>query len=292
MVLLRLLPLLFLLLIPFASPALPTDDEPMEPVAAFGNLPETETAGTVLPVKTLPPEELTVSFDELYELTSATGEERVAKARALIAERWGSESILNAEVEAGNPSALLMVALIRDDSDDASRVLDKLDLAARNGHPYAQYIVGSRKIGSKQPAIRREGLELLDLAGAAGYDKPLYAACRARLYGDRDLRDPNRAIADLWRARELGSGAACRSLGYLFNTGLHVKKDVPRSVALYEEASNRGDVKGRQYFAACLRDGEGVAPQPERAFELFKLNDAAGHAEAGYSLFLWYSECV
>jgi len=78
--------------------------------------------------------------------------------------------------------------------------------------------------------------------------------------------DPVRAASLFGVACESGEEmAACVALAFGYSGGIGVEKDERRAAQLYEKACSGGDARGCFNFGLKLRDGSGVAKNPEQA---------------------------
>ncbi len=73
------------------------------------------------------------------------------------------------------------------------------------------------------------------------------------------------SIAALDRSCELGSGAGCAHLAFLYATGKLVKKDDRRATALYVKGCDLGDARGCYNVGLMADEGRGAARDSSRA---------------------------
>ena len=98
---------------------------------------------------------------------------------------------------------------------------------------------------------------------------PPFAAIGCANLGRLILETPgtepgDQAIALLQRACDAGLARGCQALGYEYEQGLRVRRDLPRALALYRQACAAGDPMACNNYASRQATGDGV-PQDRAA---------------------------
>lgn len=147
-------------------------------------------------------------------------------------------------------------------------------------------------------------------------------------YGEAVLNyfpyDSTIAIRAIRKAAKLGSASAQYNLGYMYEQGVHYKKDIKKAIRFYEQSAEGGDTdakirlgivqvgrgkaaEGVKYFserakqgddvarynlAKCIERGDGVEKDFKRAIELYAVCAKNGQAAAQRRLFAWAAQSV
>ncbi|WP_323123520.1 tetratricopeptide repeat protein [Burkholderia alba] len=165
------------------------------------------------------------------------------------------------------------------------RALQRLRELARHGSGDAQTALGTALLGSREAALRDEGLGWLRTAARPAPDgRPGPASARAAqlalgkamLLGSGGVeRDYPHALALLRPVAAAGDPAAAYYLGLMYRSGYGTPAD-PAAAARWFEQAARQDIPAAQFMLAnAYRDGSGVPRDEARALELYR--HAADH---------------
>ncbi len=141
------------------------------------------------------------------------------------------------------------------------------------------WLLWSRRGG---PKVER-ALEIFTAACSSG-------SAEACAYESLQLMDtPDRgagALAAAQRSCELGSGAGCANLAFLYATGKFVTRNDRRATELYDKACDLGDPQGCYNVALMVEDGRGAAKDIVRAARKYEeacvLGSATGCTNLGF----------
>lgn len=135
-----------------------------------------------------------------------------------------------------------------------------LESAARDGDPYAQYLLGKTFLDFDEPAPdAATARRWLGAAAAAGI-----ADAQFRLALTYEDVNPPRVVELLSEAAEQGHPGANQTLGEYYHTGITVPRNLNRAIRYYQRAVDGGSVVARNNLAWLLatadqprvRDGE------------------------------------
>jgi TPR repeat protein len=87
------------------------------------------------------------------------------------------------------------------------------------------------------------------------------------------------------------SCALCR-VGYCYQAGEGVKKDMTEAAKYFKLAADQGNSRAQVYLGTCFQHGDGVDKEEFKAFHYFKLAAAQGNALAQCSLGYCYENGV
>jgi uncharacterized RDD family membrane protein YckC len=79
-----------------------------------------------------------------------------------------------------------------------------------------------------------------------------------------------RKPADLQKAADQGNARAQNDLGWLYENGQGVPKDLGKAADLYQKAADQGDADAQFNLGNLYRDGRGVPQDSEKAIELYR----------------------
>lgn len=97
-------------------------------------------------------------------------------------------------------------------------------------------------------------------------------------------------VAELKASAQRGNPKACAQLGEMMLRGAtDVPKDVPRALALLEQAARSGEASAAFRLGMLLENGDNVVQDQARALAYFRAAAAGGSAEAFYNLGVAYS---
>jgi hypothetical protein len=119
--------------------------------------------------------------------------------------------------------------------------------------------------------------------GVAAIDEAHLALVNGQYAKARALAEP---------LAEEGDAAANHLLGYLYERGLGVKKDISAALRHYGDAAIKGSADAQVALGLMAFDGNGVYPDYERAAGWFRLAAAQGDPRADVRLGIMYAEGV
>jgi TPR repeat protein len=186
----------------------------------------------------------------------------VAGARPNLRDAEGLTALHRAVNHSGREPLASMGALCSFGADPAIRD-EKGESAADLAKRFAAEGIGDR---TQTPVIA----ELL--APGGGCD-----ALRRR--GARATEDERNAVLHDGRCRH-GDAWACGRLGWLYEHGQGVPKDLPRAATLYEQSCERGHPWGCYALAYAAAQGQGLPKDEARAAHLFRRACEAKHNES------------
>lgn len=97
---------------------------------------------------------------------------------------------------------------------------------------------------------------------------------------DEDEAKPDEIVNTLTKACDLGSGAGCAHLAYLYATGTVVARDDARATPLYVKACDLGDARGCYNVGLMYAAGRGVTADPARAIAAYDEGCRGGSSTA------------
>ena len=89
-------------------------------------------------------------------------------------------------------------------------------------------------------------------------------------------------------AADMGYAAAQYKLGWIYQLGFPVSKDINKAVEFYKKAAAQGNAKAQRQLGACYDSGDGVQKDHQQAIYLYKLAAEQGDADAQFFLGLEY----
>jgi len=110
--------------------------------------------------------------------------------------------------------------------------------------------------------------------------------------GEYDIEDSERTAARIETAARLGEVNAQVSLGFAYEDGLCVPKDLSLSAKWYTEAATKGNADAQNRLAWMYIDGEGVSRDFGRAAEWFQRAASEGGVRAQIQLAWMYENGV
>lgn len=162
--------------------------------------------------------------------------------------------------------------------------------AAVQGHALSQFRLGQMFFhghGTDQDFVK--AIYWHEQAAKLGY---VDAQCElARLKQDQhhpDLRDPDGAIFWARTAAEQGSIAAIAQIGYCYEHGIGVEKDLEQAASHYAEAASKGNWGASFSLGTLYEHGEGVPQDFNEARRCYEIASAEGHASALHNLGRFY----
>lgn len=140
-------------------------------------------------------------------------------------------------------------------------IIDELRKMADAGDPFACFeIDGVYRSGYTQ-ITQEEANEYLNKASELGNnDATFWIARRAEIAGEYE-----KAIKYYEIANQNGHPIAQSNLGFIYENGTGVNKDIKKAFCLYTSSAKKGCVFGQKNLADCYYSGKGVAGNNEQA---------------------------
>jgi TPR repeat protein len=180
---------------------------------------------------------------------------------------WNQDTVSSGLIEL--PSGLTYAGPLysRAGTVASPRLLEWLTEAAERGDPHAQLLLGSLYLDMDQPAPDLdEARRWLERSAGAGIAEAQY-----RLALTYDPADPSKTAALLAEAAQREHTGADESLGYYYQSGLGVPRDLGRSITHYERAVAAGSNHARNNLAWLLATtSDQRYRDAERALELIR----------------------
>lgn len=180
---------------------------------------------------------------------------------------------------------------------DLGRAIAYYELAAREGSRSAQYRLGMLyAAGDKLAADPERARHWLTAAAAAGDADAAAAldrlegraasgadslAAAEALYRSGRYEEAARAYRSL---AERGSARALARLGWLYEAGRGVERDLGEAARLFRRAAQAGDAEAQYALAVMLATGAGQARDEAESLQWLKQAAAQGHPEARAAL--------
>jgi len=157
------------------------------------------------------------------------------------------------------------------------------ELAAKQGHPYAQYALGILAIENEDYHYAIKYLEM-----AAYQQYALAAYTLAKIYHEREPKNPKKAFDWFLVAAQQNHVEACYYVGLYYHNGRGVKQDLKLAIYWYEKAAMKDDRDALYHLAMILMK------EPNQDFSvIFKLLERAAllnHPNAQYNLAVMYQK--
>ncbi|WP_160115543.1 tetratricopeptide repeat protein [Marinobacterium lutimaris] len=164
--------------------------------------------------------------------------------------------------------------------------------------------------GSRSASYRLGLLYLRDPRMATDIDEARYWLYRAALAGDTDAAallqgmnehstqddgmqkaeallldgESDQAVAVLTQLTEQGDAAAMNRLAWIYESGVHVEKDLGRAAELFLQAAQLGDAGSQYALGVMLMTGVGLDKDSDQAKHWLKQAAAQGHVSAKRAL--------
>ncbi len=106
---------------------------------------------------------------------------------------------------------------------------------------------------------------------------------------DKDL---NEAVRLYSLAAEKGNPSGQNNLGYCYKNGIGVEKNLKEAVRLYRLAADQGNASAQNNLGYCYECGDGVKKSFKEAMSLYHLAADQGNASAQNSLDFWYKNIL
>jgi len=129
-----------------------------------------------------------------------------------------------------------------------------------------------------------KGIELLETNQDCSKYVNLLGYCYQNGIGvEKDL---SKAVELYQRAVDMGEVHAMTNLGYCYRTGQGVEKNLSKAVELYQRAVNMGEVCAMTNLGYCYRTGQGIEKNLSKAVELYQravdMGDSIAMNNLGY----------
>ena len=156
--------------------------------------------------------------------------------------------------------------------------------AAEQGDTLAEYTLGRIYLaGRGVPKDAGEGVKWLKKAAAADQPDAMLALGDIFLTGIEDVKiDFKQAFAWFEKAVERGRINGLNSLGFMYEHGSGVDRNLPRAVECYHEAAEKGDARGQMNLGRLYLDGQGVERNLVDAYKWFRLAVRNGELVANH----------
>lgn len=139
-------------------------------------------------------------------------------------------------------------------------------MAARGGHARSRYLYAAAlDAGDGVAQDRAEARRWYQLAAEQGVEEAAIALATAQIRGDGVEPAPELGIARLEACFAAGGAACRRTLADLLASEPEPVRDLPRALALYEEAAATGDAHALAALGLHYETGLGVPADPVRA---------------------------
>ena len=133
-----------------------------------------------------------------------------------------------------------------------------------------------------------EAVRLYSKAAEQGY---VQAQCNLGYcyeFGRGVTKDLNEAVKWYSKAAAQGYAQAQYNLGYCYEFGRGVTKDLNEAVKWYRKAAEQGDADAQCNLGLCYHSGQGVTKDYTKAVKWFRKAAEQGHADAQFNLGLCY----
>ena len=174
---------------------------------------------------------------------------------------------------------------------DLDKAVELLEAAAEKGNEYAvmtlMSMYRSNELGAPDMKKNMEWLEF--------WAKRNYPGCLSDLgfayeHGIGVGKDLDKAVAYFRKAISLGSASAQSNFGYMFLMGTGVDRDYSEALGLFTESAEQGYVGGMINLGVMKYNGLGCEQDSDEAFALLKKASDLGNPQAGQMLREWKAE--
>ena len=194
----------------------------------------------------------------------------------------------------GNQGAELLLALIYFEGRGVPQNLAKarqwMQRAAREGQPYAQFMLGDWYAGGLTglPKDAGEAARWWQKSAAQGQPQAAYHLGQAYLTGKGVKTDPERAEYWLRRAAEAGNAPAQTLLGKMYHEGYGVPRDLEKSHDWLARAAAQREGEAIRFLDFFVRMGEDALQGYRQSGPELEARARQGNSEAQYQLALRY----
>lgn len=101
---------------------------------------------------------------------------------------------------------------------------------------------------------------------------------------------PIKSFEDNKLAADKGNASAQYDVGYCYENGIDVVKDLNKAVKYYKMSANRGNASAQNNLGCCYLEGEGVARDLNKAIKYYKMSADRGNAQAQFNLGCCYED--
>lgn len=216
----------------------------------------------------------------------ATRAERERLLNSTAFKNWQPGEVVKDEV---NPEAVAGLDALNNCVDEYDQqqwrsAKQECTLAAGYKQAQAQYLLGQLKYQSAVPALKREAIELFELAADAGYAEALYRLSLMHEEGREHVLNIPLAMDMQSEACEKEYAPACNSLAVK-----HYRNyDDQEALKLFRQAVEHGSVLASFNLGLLHEKGRGVKANKDQAFKHFKEAAMLGSSIAQYRLFWFY----
>jgi TPR repeat protein len=171
---------------------------------------------------------------------------------------------------------------------DVPKAVELLEKSAKLGNEFAVNSLAQIYMGNELGAPDTEKiLQWLRFGVDRNYRGCLSDLGYAYQHGIGVEKDVQKAITLYQKSIDQGSAGAKSNLGYLYLMGEDVAKDYPRAIKLFQEAADENDIGGIINLAVMRFKGLGCDRDPGAAFSLLEKAVALGSEQAGKLLKDW-----
>ena len=171
---------------------------------------------------------------------------------------------------------------------DAAKAIALLKQAAGKGNEYAVVTLSTMYRGDELGAPdMKKTLEWLEFGAKRNYPGCLSDLGFAYEHGIFVGKDLEQAIAYYRKAIALGSVSAESNLGYMYLMGTGVEKSYPEALVLFTSAAKKNDVGGLINLAVMKYRGLGCERDSKEAYLLLRKAGELGSPQAGQILKDW-----
>ena len=155
--------------------------------------------------------------------------------------------------------------ILRPDTAKAKPILERM--AAKNDRAALQLLADLYLVGSYDgfPQDRARFIKYASQAADGGDMAFAYKLGHTMVAGQPFGTDFDLGAKYLYMAHQAGRADATLDLAFMFSEGRGVPQNMTTSLALFEEATNRGSAKAAQFLADYWREGMGGTVNPLRA---------------------------
>ena len=198
--------------------------------------------------------------------------------------RWMPSLVVPRLVSLANPTTATELPVISD-ADGDQIVQFRLEKAAEQGHPLAQYELGNMYYDGD--GIRQDftgAFKWYEKAAEQGYSQAQYELGGMYFNGQGVRQDLKEAFKWYEKSANQGLKEAQFQLGIMFHKGQGVRQDLKEAFKWNEKSANQG-LKEAQYSAGFMYySGDGVRQDFTGAFKWYEKAAEQGYSQAQYEL--------
>lgn len=165
----------------------------------------------------------------------------------------------------------------------SDKALALLQMGVKRGDPYAFHSLGLLLLKSDDPALKRQGFDLLQRAMEVGHTFSMNALGAYFLQQGSDHYEPARGLRYYEESARRGDIYGYDNMGIVMMKGLAgVKKDPEKAYAWFKKASDEGHPTAPSNIARMYNSGElGGTPDYAKAVKWYELGLSRGDAWGG-----------